>query len=232
MGGKNPVVVLDDADLDNAVNSVMNSSFFSSGHRCTASSRIIVTEGIADRFVAALAEATSKIKVGDSRADGVAMGPIASQEQLDIAREAVAKAKDEGGVILTGGKDLIFSTPGYYYAPTLIDNTTSAMTINKEEVFGPVAAVIRVKDLEEAIKVANDTEMGLSAGICTRSLKAAETFKRRIQSGMVMVNLPTAGVDYHVPFGGRKGSSFGPREQGAYAAEFYTIVKTAYQFPL
>jgi aldehyde dehydrogenase (NAD+) len=232
MGGKNPVVVLDDADLDNAVNSVLNSSFFSSGHRCTASSRIIVTEGIADRFVEALAAATKAIKVGDSRADGVQMGPIASQEQLDIARDAVAKAKSEGGTVVAGGEDLTFGTPGYYYAPTLIDKTTPDMAINKEEVFGPVASVIRVKDLEEAIRVANDTEMGLSAGICTKSLKAAETFKRRIQSGMVMVNLPTAGVDYHVPFGGRKASSFGPREQGAYAVEFYTIVKTAYQFPL
>ena len=231
MGGKNPVVILDDADLNIAVNSVLNSSFFSTGHRCTASSRIIVTEGIADTFVAALAAATKAIKVGDSRADGTQMGPIASQEQLDIARDAVAKAKAEGGVVLTGGEDLTFGTPGYYYAPTLIDKTTSDMAINREEVFGPVASVIRVKDLEEAIAVANDTEFGLSAGICTTSLKSAETFKRRIQSGMVMVNLPTAGVDYHVPFGGRKGSSFGPREQGAYAVEFYTIVKTAYTLP-
>jgi aldehyde dehydrogenase (NAD+) len=228
MGGKNPVIVLDDADLNVAVNSVLNSAFFSSGHRCTASSRIIVTEGIADQFVAKLAEAAKAIKVGDSRADGVQMGPIASQEQLKIAQDAVAKAKAEGAEILSGGEDLTFGTPGYYYAPTLIDKTTPAMSINKEEVFGPVASIIRVKDLEEAIKVANDTEFGLSAGICTTSLKSAETFKRRSEAGMVMVNLPTAGVDYHVPFGGRKGSSYGPREQGAYAKEFYTIVKTAY----
>lgn len=157
------------------------------------------------------------------------MGPIASQEQLDIARDAVTKAKAEGAEILSGGQDVTCATPGYYFAPTLIDKTTSAMTINREEVFGPVAAIIRVKDLDEAIKVANDTEMGLSAGICTKSLKSAETFKRKVQAGMVMVNLPTAGVDYHVPFGGRKASSFGPREQGAYAVEFYTVVKTAYQ---
>jgi alpha-ketoglutaric semialdehyde dehydrogenase len=232
MGGKNPVVILDDADLDNAVASVLNSSFFSTGHRCTASSRIIVTEGIADQFVAALAAATKALKVGDSRKDGTQIGPIASQEQLDIAREAVAKAKAEGGLILAGGEDLTLETPGYYYAPTLIDKTTPSMDININEVFGPVAAIIRVKDLDEAIKVANDTEFGLSAGICTKSLKSAETFKRRSEAGMVMVNLPTAGVDYHVPFGGRKGSSFGPREQGAYAKEFYTVVKTAYTFPL
>jgi len=228
MGGKNPVIVLDDADLNIAVNSVLNSAFFSSGHRCTASSRIIVTEGIADKFVAELAKAAKAIKVGDSRADGVQMGPIASQEQLDIARDAVAKAREDGAEILSGGEDLTFGTPGYYYAPTLIDKTTPDMRINKEEVFGPVASVIRVKDLEEAIKVANDTEFGLSAGIITTSLKSAETFKRRSEAGMVMVNLPTAGVDYHVPFGGRKASSYGPREQGAYAKEFYTIVKTAY----
>ncbi|MEM9966224.1 MAG: aldehyde dehydrogenase family protein [Asticcacaulis sp.] len=228
MGGKNPVIVLDDADLNIAVNSVLNSAFFSSGHRCTASSRIIVTEGIADQFVAELAKAAKAIKVGDSRSDGVQMGPIASQEQLDIARDAVAKAREDGAEILSGGEDLTFGTPGYYYAPTLIDKTTPDMRINKEEVFGPVASVIRVKDLEEAIKVANDTEFGLSAGIITTSLKSAETFKRRSEAGMVMVNLPTAGVDYHVPFGGRKASSYGSREQGAYAKEFYTIVKTAY----
>ena len=144
--------------------------------------------------------------------------------------EGGSALQGDGGTIVAGGEDLTFGTPGYYYAPTLIDKTTPDMEINKEEVFGPVASVIRVKDLEEAISVANDTEMGLSAGICTKSLKAAETFKRRVQAGMVMVNLPTAGVDYHVPFGGRKGSSYGPREQGAYAKEFYTIVKTAYQF--
>ncbi|WP_140984047.1 aldehyde dehydrogenase family protein [Asticcacaulis tiandongensis] len=228
MGGKNPVIVLDDADLNVAVNSILNSAFFSSGHRCTASSRIIVTEGIADQFVAELAKAAKAIKVGDSRADGVQMGPIASQEQLDIARDAVAKAREDGAEILSGGEDLTFGTPGYYYAPTLIDKTTPDMRINKDEVFGPVASVIRVKDLEEAIKVANDTEFGLSAGIITTSLKSAETFKRRSEAGMVMVNLPTAGVDYHVPFGGRKASSYGSREQGAYAKEFYTIVKTAY----
>ncbi|MFT4089224.1 MAG: aldehyde dehydrogenase family protein [Asticcacaulis sp.] len=230
MGGKNPVIVLDDADLNIAVNSVLNSAFFSSGHRCTASSRIIVTEGIADKFVAELAKAAKAIKVGDSRAEGVQMGPIASQEQLDIARDAVAKAREDGADILAGGEDLTFGTPGYYYAPTLIDKTTPDMRINKEEVFGPVASIIRVKDLEEAIKVANDTEFGLSAGICTSSLKSAETFKRRAEAGMVMVNLPTAGVDYHVPFGGRKASSYGAREQGAYAKEFYTTVKTAYSF--
>jgi alpha-ketoglutaric semialdehyde dehydrogenase len=232
MGGKNPVIILDDADLDNAVNTVMNSSFFSTGHRCTASSRIIVTHGIADRFVGALAKATANIKVGNALSEGVQMGPISCQEQLDIARNAVAKAINDGAKIVTGGTDLERETKGYYYAPTLIDQTTPDMAINREEVFGPVASVIRVADLEEAIKVANDTEFGLSAGICTSSLKSAETFKRRAQAGMVMVNLPTAGVDYHVPFGGRKASSFGPREQGAYAIEFYTVVKTAYTLPL
>ena len=232
MGGKNPVIILDDADLDNAVNAVMNSSFFSTGHRCTASSRIIVTQGIADRFVEALAKATAAIKVGHALGEGVQMGPISCQEQLDIARNAVANAIKDGAKIVTGGTDLERDTKGFYYAPTLIDQTTPDMAINREEVFGPVASVIRVKDLEEAIKVANDTEFGLSAGICTASLKSAETFKRRAQAGMVMVNLPTAGVDYHVPFGGRKASSFGPREQGAYAVEFYTMVKTAYTLPL
>jgi acyl-CoA reductase-like NAD-dependent aldehyde dehydrogenase len=119
-------------------------------------------------------------------------------------------------------------TPGFYQRPALITNTVSGMTINREEVFGPVASVIRAKDYDEALALANDTEFGLSSGICTTSLKHATHFKQHAQAGMVMVNLPTAGVDYHVPFGGTKGSSYGSREQGSYAREFYTTVKTAY----
>jgi acyl-CoA reductase-like NAD-dependent aldehyde dehydrogenase len=121
-------------------------------------------------------------------------------------------------------------TPGFYLAPALFTEVTSEMRISREEIFGPVATVTRVKDYDAALASANDTQFGLSAGICTASLKYANHFKRNSEAGMVMVNLPTAGVDYHVPFGGRKGSSYGPREQGRYAAEFYTTVKTAYSF--
>ena len=131
-----------------------------------------------------------------------------------------------------GGERLTRATAGFYLEPALFTDTTPEMRINREEVFGPVASVIRVKDYEEGLAVANDTPFGLSSGICTTSLKHAQHFKRHAQAGLVMVNLPTAGVDYHVPFGGRKGSSYGPREQGRYAAEFYTTVKTAYTLPV
>ncbi|MCZ8258835.1 MAG: aldehyde dehydrogenase family protein, partial [Beijerinckiaceae bacterium] len=138
--------------------------------------------------------------------------------------------RKEGAKLHWGGERLNRENPGFYLQPALFTECTNQMRISREEIFGPVASVIRVKDYEEALAVANDTDFGLSAGICTASLKYATHFRRNSEAGMVMVNLPTAGVDYHVPFGGRKGSSYGPREQGAYAREFYTTVKTAYTF--
>lgn len=230
MGGKNPMVVLDDADLDVAVDACLNGAFFSTGQRCTASSRLIVTEGIHDKFVGALAEAAANLKVGNALEAGVQMGPVVDEKQLAQDLEYVSIAAKEGGKVL-GGERLGLASEGFYMAPALITETTNDMRINREEVFGPVASVIRVRDYDEALSVANDTEFGLSSGICTQSLKHASHFKANAQAGMVMVNLPTAGVDYHVPFGGTKGSSFGSREQGAYAAEFYTSVKTAYTLP-
>ena len=231
MGGKNPMVVLDDADLDIAVNAALNSGFFSTGQRCTASSRLIVTEGIHDRFVAAMAEKMQALKVDDARKKGTDIGPVVDDKQLAQNLEYVAIATAEGARRVAGGEAIernADGAPGYYMRPALFTETTAPMRINREEVFGPVVSVIRAKDYEEALALANDTEFGLSAGIATTSLKHATHFKRHVQAGMVMVNLPTAGVDYHVPFGGRKGSSYGPREQGRYAAEFYTTVKTAY----
>ena len=231
MGGKNPMVVLDDADLDIAVNAALNSGFFSTGQRCTASSRLIVTEGIHDRFVAAMVEKMKALKVDDARKKGTDIGPVVDDKQLAQNLEYVAIATAEGARRVAGGEAIernADGAPGYYMRPALFTETTAPMRINREEVFGPVVSVIRAKDYEEALALANDTEFGLSAGIATTSLKHATHFKRHVQAGMVMVNLPTAGVDYHVPFGGRKGSSYGPREQGRYAAEFYTTVKTAY----
>ena len=231
MGGKNPMVVLDDADLDIAVNAALNSGFFSTGQRCTASSRLIVTEGIHDRFIAAMAEKMQALKVGDARKKGTDIGPVVDDKQLAQNLEYIAIATAEGARRVAGGEAIernADGAPGYYMRPALFTETTAPMRINREEVFGPVVSVIRAKNYEEALALANDTEFGLSAGIATTSLKHATHFKRHAQAGMVMVNLPTAGVDYHVPFGGRKGSSYGPREQGRYAAEFYTTVKTAY----
>ncbi len=227
MGGKNPLVVLDDADLKTAVDCALNGAFYSTGQRCTASSRLIVQSGIHNRFVGALAERLAALKVDDALKAGTDIGPVVSQDQLDQDLDYVGIGKAEGATVI-GGERLERATPGYYMAPALMTETENAMRINREEIFGPVASVIRVDDYEHAVAVANDTEFGLSSGICTTSLKHASDFRRRSQAGMVMVNLATAGVDYHAPFGGRKGSSYGPREQGAYAREFYTAVKTAY----
>jgi len=228
MGGKNPLVVLDDADLKIAVECAANGAFFSTGQRCTASSRFIVTEGIHDAFVAALTERLQGLVVDDALKAGTHIGPVVDQSQLDQDESYIDIGRKEGAKLHWGGERLNRENPGFYLQPALFTECTNAMRISREEVFGPVAGVIRVKNYEEALAVANDTEFGLSSGICTTSLKYATHYKRNSEAGMVMVNLPTAGVDYHVPFGGRKGSSYGPREQGAYAKEFYTTVKTAY----
>jgi len=231
MGGKNPFVVLDDADLNVAVGAALNSGFFSTGQRCTASSRVIVTAGIHDRFIAAMAEKMATLKVGDARAKGTDIGPVVDDKQLAQDLEYIAIGQGEGAKLVAGGKGMAHNAdgaPGFYLTPALFSETTPQMRINREEIFGPVVSVLRAKDYDEALALANDTPFGLASGIATTSLKHATHFKRHSQAGMVMVNLPTAGVDYHVPFGGRKGSSYGPREQGRHAAEFYTTVKTAY----
>ena len=228
MGGKNPTIVLDDADLKVAVESVAQSAFFSTGQRCTASSRVIVTEGIHDKFVAALAERASGLRVGHALEKDTEIGPVVDPSQLKQDTDYIEIGKGEGAKLAAGGERVKKDTDGYFLQPTLFTEATNSMRIAREEIFGPVAAVIKVKDYEEALATANDTEFGLSAGIVTTSLKYATHFKRNSEAGMVMVNVPTAGVDFHVPFGGRKGSSYGSREQGKYAAEFFTIVKTAY----
>jgi aldehyde dehydrogenase (NAD+) len=223
MGGKNPQVILDDADLAQAVELSVQSAFFSTGQRCTASSRLIVTQGIHDRFVAAMKARMAMLRVGNALAAGTDIGPAASQAQMEQDLMYVDVAVNEGATLAAGGSVAACHTrsgnTGFFVTPALLTGTGQTMRINREEVFGPVASVIRVKDYEEALAVANNTEFGLSAGIATTSLKYATHFKRHAQAGMVMVN---------VPFGGRKGSSYGPREQGRYAQEFFTTVKTAY----
>ena len=228
MGGKNPLVVLDDADLDTAIDCAVNGAYFSTGQRCTASSRLIVTDGIHDKFVEALIARLSELTVGNALDKGTNIGPVVDKNQLNQDLYYIDEAKKEGATLAYGGDLLRRETEGFYLQPALFTETVNSMRINKEEVFGPVATVIRVKDYEEALSIANDTPFGLSSGICTSTLKFATHFRRCAEAGMVMVNLPTAGVDYHVPFGGRKGSSYGAREQGRYAEEFYTTVKTNY----
>jgi acyl-CoA reductase-like NAD-dependent aldehyde dehydrogenase len=231
MGGKNPLIVLDDADLATAVSVAINGAYFQAGQRCTASSRIIVTSGIHDRFVEGMVERMKRLVIDDALKPGTEIGPVVDERQLAKDLEYVEIGRKEGARLVHGGERLKREHDGYYMAPAIFADTQPQMQINRDEIFGPVASVIRVRDYDEALSVANATPFGLSAGIVTSSLKHASHFKRHSESGLVMVNLPTAGLDYHVPFGGRKKSSYGPREQGSYAKEFYTIVKTAYTAP-
>ena len=228
MGGKNPLVILDDAALDVAVRCAVQGAYYSTGQRCTASSRLIVTRGIYPKFVAALREAVASLRVGHALAPDTQIGPVVDDAQLASDLRYVEAGRSEGAELVCGGELVARETKGHFMTPALFVDAHPAMRIAREEIFGPVACAIVADDYEHALELANDTEFGLTAGICTTSLLHATHFKRHAQAGMVMVNLPTAGVDYHVPFGGRKGSSYGPREQGRNAVEFYTTLKTAY----
>lgn len=228
MGGKNALVVLDDADIERAVQCALDGAFFATGQRCTASSRLIVTHGVHDRFVQRLSEKIDALRVGAALDAGTQVGPLASEQQIEKSRFYMNVAKQEGAKQAAGGDEPRLSTPGYYFRPALLVDTQSDMRVNSEEIFGPIASVLRVADYDAALAAANAGVFGLSAGIVTTSLKYARHFTRHVRAGMVMVNLPTAGVDYHVPFGGSRKSSYGPREQGSAAIEFYTQIKTAY----
>jgi alpha-ketoglutaric semialdehyde dehydrogenase len=228
MGGKNPLVVLADADLEQAVRVALDGAYFATGQRCTASSRLIVEQSIHDPFVAALTAALQRQIVDDARKVGTTIGPVVDPRQLEQDLDYIRIGKSEGARLVTGGEVLQRATPGTYLAPALFTESLPEHRISCEEIFGPVASIIRVANYDEGLAVANSTPFGLCAGICTTSLKYARHFQRNSDAGMVMINVPTAGVDYHVPFGGRKGSSYGPREQGQAALEFYTTGKTTY----
>jgi len=227
MGGKNPLVVVDDADLELAVKVAIDGAFFSTGQRCTASSRLIITSGIHDEFIELMKKEMEKLVVGNALDDKTDIGPVSNAAQLETNMDYLALARAEGTHVV-GGEILKRTSPGYYMEPALVIDSQNEMRINQEEIFGPVASIIRVEDYEEALSVANDVIYGLSAGICTTSLSLSTDFRRRVQAGMVMVNAPTAGVDPHVSFGGWKASSYGHREQGRAAREFYTKHKTSY----
>lgn len=228
LGSKNALVVMDDADLDTAVNAAVAGGYSGSGQKCTASSRLIVHEAIHDRFVDALAARLRDMRVGPALDDGTQVGPLADAPALDSVESYIAQAETDGATRVCGGERVAAASDGFFLSPALFTDTRNDMTLNREEVFGPVASVIRVRDFDEALAVTNDTPYGLTAGIITTSLRHAHAFKHGAEAGCVMVNLATAGTDYHVPFGGRKASSFGTREQGQYAREFYTEVKTSY----
>lgn len=228
MGSKNALAVMDDADLDLAVTIALGGAFGGSGQKCTASSRLVVHEGIHDAFVEKLIAGAKAMQVGHALEQGTQMGPVVSQTQLDENLEYVRLGLSEGAELACGGEQLELATPGFYMSPGVFLGTRNDMRINREEMFAPLTSVIKVGSYDEALSVVNDTEFGLTSGIATRSLARANHFRRNAQTGVVTVNLPTAGTDYHVPFGGRGESSYGPREQGRSADEFFTVVKTAY----
>ena len=228
MGSKNALAVMDDADLDLAVTVALGGAFGGSGQKCTASSRLVVHEGIHDAFVEKLIAGAKAMQVGHALEQGTQMGPVVSQTQLDENLEYVRLGMSEGAELACGGEQLELATPGFYMSPGVFLGTRNDMRINREEMFAPLTSVIKVGSYDEALSVVNDTDFGLTSGIVTRSLARANHFRRNAQTGVVTVNLPTAGTDYHVPFGGRGESSYGPREQGRTADEFFTVVKTAY----
>ena len=228
MGSKNPMIIMDDCDLDLAVAHAAGAAFGGTGQKCTAASRLIVHEKIHDAFVEKLVAAAQAYKVGHALAEGTQIGPVVSEGQLKQNLDYIALGQTEGAELLCGGQRLERDTEGYFMAPAVFAGTRNDMRINREEMFAPITCVIKADGYSEALDIANDSEFGLTAGIMTKSLARANHFRANMRAGCVMVNLPTAGTDYHVPFGGRGASSFGSREQGRYAAEFYTTVKTAY----
>lgn len=228
MGSKNALVVMDDADMDSAVACALNGAFGGSGQKCTASSRLVVHTAVHDEFVERLVAGANALKVGHALDPATQMGPVVSADQLAQNLSNVALAKANGGQLMFGGELLERPTKGHYMSPAVFVGTRNEWEVNREELFAPMACVIKVNSYAEALSTVNDTRFGLTAGIMTRDLARATHFRRNARTGCVMVNLPTAGTDYHVPFGGRGESSYGPREQGQYAKDFYTVVKTAY----
>lgn len=228
MGSKNPMLIMDDCDMDLAVAHACNAAFGGTGQKCTAASRLIVHRKVLDEFTARLVAAAEALRVGHALAEGTQIGPVVSETQLAANLDWIGKGRAEGADLLTGGQRLDRPTQGYFMAPAIFAGSRNDMTLNQAEMFAPITCIIPADSYAEALAIANDTPFGLTAGIMTRSLARAAHFRANMRAGCVMVNLPTAGTDYHVPFGGRGLSSFGPREQGRYAAEFFTTVKTAY----
>ena len=228
MGSKNALAVMDDGDLDLAVSVALGGAFGGTGQKCTASSRLVVHHKVHDAFVEKLVAGAQAMKVGHALEEGTQIGPVVSDTQLQENLAYTKLGQSEGAELACGGVEVEMPHKGHYMSPGVFINTNNEMKINREEMFAPLTSVIKVGGYEEALAVVNDTSFGLTSGIVTRDIARAAHFRRNARTGVVTVNLPTAGTDYHVPFGGRGDSSYGPREQGKAAAEFYTIVKTAY----
>jgi aldehyde dehydrogenase (NAD+) len=230
MGGKNPTIVLKDADLDYAADILVNGAFFSTGQKCTACSRAIVEKAIYEPLLERLTAKTRALKVGNGLEPGIDMGPAVDANQLDTDLKYIEIAKQEGAQLVCGGSRLtggIFDK-GYFVEPTIFAGVTPEMRIAQEEVFGPVLAVMAANDFDDALRLANCARFGLSASLVSRDLTRVHQFINRIEAGLITVNLPTAGVEYQLPFGGTKESSFGMREQGPLALDFYTETRTVY----
>jgi acyl-CoA reductase-like NAD-dependent aldehyde dehydrogenase len=230
MGGKNPTIVLADANLTTAVENVVNAAFFSTGQKCTATSRVIVEESIYDQFLPALVERTRKLKVGNGLDPSVHIGPCVDRNQMETVLRYIEIGKKEAGQPRVGGNRLTGGEydKGYFVEPTIFADVTEDMVIAKEEIFGPVLAVMRARNFEDAMRIANNTPFGLSASIQTNNLSRVFDYIYGMEAGLLTVNLPSAGVEYQLPFGGTKGSSFGPKEQGQTALDFYSDFKTVY----
>jgi len=230
MGGKNPTIVLADADFNSAVENTVNAAFFSTGQKCTATSRVIVEEKIYDRFVEALVERTRKLKVGDGMQAGVDIGPCIDEAQMNTVLRYIGIGGKEAGAPRIGGHRLTGDgyQKGWFVEPTIFADVTEEMTIAREEIFGPVLAVMRARDFDDAMRIANNIPFGLSASIQTTNLSRVFDYVYKMEAGLLTVNLPSAGVEYQLPFGGTKDSSFGPKEQGPAALEFYSDYKTVY----
>ncbi|HTS63498.1 MAG TPA: aldehyde dehydrogenase family protein [Candidatus Acidoferrales bacterium] len=230
MGGKNPTIVLADADFNLAVENTVNAAFFSTGQKCTATSRAIVEESIYDRFVAAVVERTRKLKVGDGMQSGVDIGPCVDEGQMNTVLRYIEVGRKECGEPVCGGRRLTEGplANGWFVEPTVFAGVGEQHTIAREEIFGPVLAIMRARDFEDAMRVANAIPFGLSSSIQTTNLSRAFEYIYRAEAGLLTVNLPSAGVEYQLPFGGTKESSFGPKEQGPAALEFYSDYKTVY----
>ncbi len=230
MGGKNPTIVLKDADLDYAADVLVNGAFYSTGQKCTACSRAIIEKAVYEPLVEKLLAKTRKMKVGNGLEPGIDMGPAVDEAQLKTDLSYIEIAQKEGARLLCGGNRLsggIFSK-GYFIEPTIFSGVTPEMRIAQEEVFGPVVALLVANDFDDAMRLANSVKFGLSASIVSRDLTRVHQFINGIQAGLITVNLPTAGVEYQLPFGGTKESSFGMREQGPLALDFYTESRTVY----
>jgi aldehyde dehydrogenase (NAD+) len=230
MGGKNPVVVLDDADLDLATEGILQGAFGSTGQRCTATSRVVVTPGIAAKLTEALVEKARKIRVGNGMTQGVQMGPAVDQSQLKTDLSLIAAAKAEGARLLLGGERLASDehAHGFFVGPTVFDKVEPGSRLAREEVFGPVLAIQSARDFEEALKLANDVQFGLTASIYTRDYFAAMRFVDKSEVGMVHVNQPTVGGEAQLPFGGIKATGVGEKEMAEEGANFFTHLKTVW----